>query len=100
MSTILDLQNPVNPKDGVYFEYENTKFVSLYNTIIDSYGIYIVNKDYSNIYWRPPDNYIYPEIKWDLIWTEMDYCQYGFIRNYKFSISKNGPEIKFYNYKL
>lgn len=100
MNLILDLNVPMNPKNGAYFEYKNTKFVSLYNGIIDSYGIYIVDKDYYDIYWSPLKEYIYPEINWELIWKEMDYCLYGYMRNYEFSISINGPEIKFINPKL
>ena len=53
MNLILDLNFPMNPKNGAYFEYKNTKFVTLYNSIIDSYGIYIVDKDYYDIYWSP-----------------------------------------------
>ena len=91
---------PLNPRNGTYIEHKNSKFVTLYNSIIDTYGIYIVNKDYSNIYWTPPDKYIYPEIDWEKIWKEMDYCLNGYIRPYEYSITINGPEIHFANSKF
>lgn len=100
MSLVVDIKHPRNPKDGVYIEYKNTKFVTLYNCIIDTYGIYKVKRDYSDIYWNPPEEYVYPEINWEKIWNEMDYCLYGIRRNYEYSISVNGPEIHFYNFKL
>tara|TARA_Y100001935_G_C17252956_1_gene482028 strand:+ start:93 stop:479 length:387 start_codon:yes stop_codon:yes gene_type:complete len=96
----LDIEYPKNPKDGVYIEHKNNRFVTLYNCVIDNYGIYKVREDYSNMYWNPPEKYIYPEINWEEIWKEMDYCLYGYMRSYEYSISGNGPEIHFYNFKL
>ena len=92
--------NLKNPKDGAFIQYKNTRFVTIYNSIIDSYGIYIVQNNFSDLYWNPPTEYIYPKINWEKIWKEMDYCMYGKLRHYQFSISINGPEIQFYNYKL
>ena len=100
MRYIIEDTVPFNPKNGVYIQYKNTKFVTIYNCIIDTYGIYIVNKDFSDIYWKPPDTYIYPDINWEKIWKEMDYCLHGYFRNYEYSITINGPEINFINSKL
>ena len=91
---------PSNPRNGTYVEHKNSKFVTLYNSIIDTYGIYKVNKDYSNIFWTPPYKYIYPVIDWEKIWKEMDYCFNGYIRPYVYSVTINGPEIHFANSKL
>ena len=30
---------------------------------------------------------------WENIWKEMDYCNNGYLRNYVYSESVNGPEI-------
>ena len=37
---------PINPKKGTYFEYKGESFVTLYNCIIDTYGIYKVDEDW------------------------------------------------------
>tara|TARA_B100000902_G_C27131929_1_gene824059 strand:+ start:201 stop:506 length:306 start_codon:yes stop_codon:yes gene_type:complete len=92
--------DPPDPKNGAYIELKNIKFVTLYNSIIDTYGIYKVEKDWSDIYWSPPYSYIYPTIEWEKIWKEMDYCYHGYIRNYTYSESINGPEIHFTKSKL
>ena len=91
---------PLNPKNGAYIHYKNYNFVTLYNCVIDTYGIYKVEQDWSHYYWTPPESYIHPIINWELIWKEMDYCNYGRIRNYFYSETKYGPEISFYNSKL
>jgi len=86
---------PPNPKDGAYIELKNVKFVTMYNCILDTYGIYKVEKEWSGVYWSPPKSYIYPKIEWENIWKEMDYCTHGVMRNYIYSESINGPEIYF-----
>lgn len=92
--------NPPNPKDGAYIILKNIQFVTLYNSILDTYGIYKVEKDWSDIYWTPPEEYIYPTIDWERIWTEMDFCNHGFNRYYVYSESINGPEIYFTTSRL
>jgi hypothetical protein len=91
---------PPNPKDGAYIELKNVRFVTIYNSILDTYGIFKVDKDWSNFYWVPPESYIHPHINWESIWKEMDYCCHGFQRNYIYSESVNGPEIYFPQSKL
>ena len=39
--------NPPNPKDGAYIQLKSVQFVTLYNCVIDTYGIYKVDKDCS-----------------------------------------------------
>tara|TARA_B100000963_G_C22433597_1_gene583263 strand:- start:504 stop:824 length:321 start_codon:yes stop_codon:yes gene_type:complete len=95
-----DPPSPKNPKDGVFIEYQGEYFVSLYNCIIDTYGIYKVDQNWSHYYWCPPESYISPIIQWELIWKEMDYCLYGFIRKYLYSETKYGPEIHFVSSRL
>ena len=92
--------NPPNPKDGAYIRLKSIQFVTLYNCIIDTYGIYKVHKDWSNIYWTPPTSYIHPNIDWENIWKEMDYCTFGYYRKYIYSETINGPEIIFLSSKL
>ena len=92
--------NPPNPKDGAYIQLKNVQFVTLYNGILDTYGIYKVDKDWSDIYWTPPEEYIYPRIDWESIWTEMDTCNHGYQRNYVYSESINGPEMYFSTARL
>ncbi len=92
--------NPPNPKDGAYIQLKSVQFVTLYNCVLDTYGIYKVNKDWSDIYWTPPDPYIHPSINWESIWKEMDYCNHGYMRKYIYSESINGPEIHFISSKL
>lgn len=89
-----------NPRDGAFIRYKDKYYVTLYNCIIDTYGIYIVDKDWSHYYWTPPESYIHPEINWEQIWKEMDYCNHGHLRNYAYSETITGPEIQFYNFKL
>ena len=91
---------PINPKKGAFFEHKGEYFVTLYNCVIDTYGIYKVDKDWSHYYWVPPDSYIYPTIQWELIWKEMDYCLHDYLRSYFYSETENGPEIQFYQNKL
>ena len=74
--------NPPNPKDGAYIKLKYMQFVTLYNCVIDTYGIYKVDKDWSDIYWTPPESLIHPNIDWESIWKEMDYCNHGYIRKY------------------
>ena len=103
MNRLLNIQNnlskniiiPINPRNGAFIQHKNSKFVTIYNSIIDTYGIFKVNDDWSHYYWVPPQSYIYPEIQWENIWKEMDYCSFGYYRNYLFSETINGPEIKF-----
>jgi len=92
--------NPPNPKDGAYIKLRSVQFVTLYNCVLDTYGIYKVDKDWSDIYWTPPELYIHPRIDWENIWKEMDYCNNGYLRNYVYSESVNGPEIYFHSSKL
>jgi len=92
--------NPPNPKEGAYIENKSCRFVTLYNSILDTYGIFKVNKDWTEIFWTPPEAYIYPTIDWENIWKEMDYCNKGRIRNYIYSETINGPEIYFINSRL
>ena len=92
--------NPPNPKDGAYIKLRSVQFVTLYNCVLDTYGIYKVDKDWSDIYWTPPESYIHPRIDWENIWKEMDYCNNGYQRNYVYSESVNGPEIYFHSSKL
>jgi hypothetical protein len=89
-----------NPKNGAFIKHNDIQFVTLYNHILDTYGIYIVNDNWSNIYWCPPSSYIFPSIDWDKIWIEMDYSIYGYYRPFIYSLSINGPEICFNNSKL
>ena len=91
---------PPNPKDGAYIKMKSVQFVTLYNSLIDTYGIYKVDKGWSDIYWTPPERYIFPRIDWENIWKEMDYCNYGYHRKYIYSESINGPEIYFISSKL
>ena len=98
--TINQRSDPKDPKNGVYIDHGYEKFVTIYNSVLDTYGIYKVDKDWSFMYWTPPKEYIYPEIDWEKIWKEMDYCNYGRKRNYFYSETKYGPEISFYNSKL
>ena len=91
---------PKDPCNGAYIEYKNSKFVTIYNHILDTYGIYTVNKDWSFMFWTPPEEYIHPIIDWENIWKEMDYCNHGYKRMYLYSESMNGPEISFYKNKL
>ena len=37
-------------------------------------------------------------INWELIWKEMDYCNYGYYRKYIYN--KKGPDIIYLNFKL
>ena len=92
--------NPPNPKDGAYIKLRSVQFVTLYNCVLDTYGIYKVDKDWSDIYWTPPESYINPRIDWENIWKEMDYYNNGYQRNYVYSESVNGPEIYFHSSKL
>ena len=92
--------DPKDPKNGVYIEHEQDKFVTFYNSVLDTYGVYKVDKDWSFMYWTPPEKYIYPEIDWESIWKEMDYCNKGYFRQYLYSETMYGPEISFYNFKL
>ncbi|MBI52192.1 MAG: hypothetical protein CL779_03120 [Chloroflexi bacterium] len=87
--------NPPNPKEGAYINYRTVHFVTLYNSILDTYGIFKVDKDWSDVYWTPPCSYIHPVIDWENIWKEMDYCNMGYIREYIYSETINGPEIFF-----
>ena len=96
----ISIVTPPNPKDGAYIKLKSVQFVTLYNCIIDTYGIFKVDKDWSSIYWTPPESYIHPNIDWENIWKEMDYCNYGYYRKYIYSESANGPEILFPNSKL
>ena len=106
MNRVLNLQNmivkarynPLNPKDGAFINHKNTTFVTLYNSILDTYGIFKVDKDWSDYYWVPPDSYVYPTVQWEEIWKEMDYCSKGYYRDYIYSETINGPEIYFNNY--
>jgi len=91
---------PLNPRNGAYIQFKTYKFVTLYNAMLDTFGIYKVYKDWSNSYWTPPDSYIYPTIDWEKIWKEMDYCNHGYLRVYNYSESINGPEIDFTASKL
>ena len=92
--------NPPNPKEGAYIQRGHNRFVTIYNSIIDTYGIYKVEEDWSGLFWTPPKTYIYPTIDWESIWKEMDYCSRGYMRTYFYSESQNGPEIHFTNAKL
>ena len=92
--------NPPNPKNGAYIKIKRCQFVTLYNSILDTYGVYTVDKDWSDIYWTPSEEYTHPFIDWESIWSEMDFCNYGYKRNYEYSISINGPEIKFSSSRL
>ena len=91
---------PLNPKNGAFIRHKNYNFVTLYNCVIDTYGIYKVDEDWSHYYWTPPESYIFPKINWELIWKEMDYCSYGYMRRYSYSESIIGPEIQFHYSKL
>ena len=107
MNSILNIQNalatdfiiPFNPKNGAFIKHNYTNIVTLYNSVIDTYGIFKTDKDWSHHYWEPPKSYIYPEIQWEEIWKEMDYCSFGYYRIYTFCETIHGPEINFYNYK-
>ena len=96
----VNILNPPNPKDGSYIQLKSVRFVTLYNCILDTYGIYKEDKDWSNIYWTPPESYIHPNIHWENIWKEIDYCNFGYYRKYIYSESINGPEIHFPSSKL
>ena len=91
---------PFNPCKGAYIHFKTHRFVTLYNSMLDTFGIYKVEKDWSDVYWTPPESYIYPTINWEKIWKEMDYCNHGYMRKYIFSESMNGPEIHFISSKL
>ena len=64
---------PINPKEGAFIKYKDENYVTIYNAIIDTYGIFKVDKDWSHYYWTPPQEYIYPNINWELIWKEIDF---------------------------
>ena len=34
---------PKDPKNGVYIEHEQDKFVTFYNSVLDTYGVYKVD---------------------------------------------------------
>jgi len=91
---------PLNPKNGAFIQYKTYNFVTFYNSMLDTYGIYKVDRDWSETFWCPPETYISPTIDWEKIWKEMDYCNYGYLRNYTYSESINGPEIYFNTPKL
>ena len=96
----LNISYPIDPKNGAFIQKRNVKFMTLYNAILDTYGIYKVDKDWGFMFWEPPDHYVYPEIDWESIWIEMDYSLHGYKRNYQYSITINGPEIYFHTPKL
>ncbi len=89
---------PINPKEGAFIKYKDENYVTIYNAIVDTYGIFKVQGDWSHYYWTPPQEYIYPNINWELIWKEMDYCNYGYYRKYIYN--KKGPDIIYLNFKL
>ena len=91
---------PLNPSNGAYIHFKTHRFVTLYNAMLDTFGIYKVEKDWSDVYWTPPDAHIYPEIDWEKIWKEMDYCNHGYLRTYDYSVSINGPEMCFYRSRM
>ncbi len=93
---LIGQQNPPDPKDGAFIQIKHVKFVTLYNAILDTYGIFKTDSDWSHYYWTPPSKYIHQEIQWEKIWTEMDLCRFGYRRNYTFSETANGPEIHFH----
>ena len=91
---------PLNPCNGAYIQFKTHRFVTLYNSMLDTFGIYKVEKDWSDVYWTPPDAYIYPNINWEKIWKEMDYCNHGYLREYDYSVSIAGPEMCFYRSRM
>tara|TARA_B100000427_G_scaffold325724_1_gene333085 strand:+ start:2929 stop:3234 length:306 start_codon:yes stop_codon:yes gene_type:complete len=97
---IVNHERPPSPKNGAYIESKDDRFVTLYNSVLDTYGVYKVEEDWSFMYWTPPEKYIHPEIDWESIWKEMDYCIKGHFREYLYSETKYGPEISFYKFKL
>ena len=108
MNRVINLQQnlpinfivPFSPKNGAFIRHNNDRFVTLYNSVIDTYGIFKTNKDWSHYYWVPPESYTYPDIQWLEIWKEMDHCSFGYHRKYLFSETIHGPEIHFYDFKL
>ena len=108
MNRVINLQHnlpinfisPLNPKNGAFIKHKQTNFVTLYNALLDTYGIFKTNKDWSHYYWEPPKSYIHPDIQWLEIWKEMDYCSFGYHREYIFNETIHGPEIHFIDHKL
>ena len=96
----INQQAPPNPKDGAFIQIKHVKFVTLYNAVLDTYGIFKTDSDWSHYYWSPPEEYIYPQIQWEKLWKEMDLCTFGYPRNYLFSETANGPEIHFNEARL
>ena len=47
LKLMVNHQTPPDPKDGAFIQIKHVKFVTLYNAILDTYGIFKTDSDWS-----------------------------------------------------